>query len=139
METGVVKEARFIFKAHKYQLVELKIEFTPTDNKYMAGLMKTCFKVFLDDNFIGYVPLDMLAVLPESKDPQPKLQVILKTSKPANFNFKDVPFTKDMKTAKFLGKIFRQEHMSQIDKDKNHVSLVRDRNTIKRGRRKNKK
>ena len=138
METGSIRSARFIFKAHKYQLVQLDIVFTPTEDVSKAGLMKTSFRVYLDDEYIGYVPLDMLAIIPEdTKDPHSKLQIIIKTGKPSGFN--SLPFAKDMKLNKFLGKVFKQDHMTEIKVDENTTVVVRDKRTIKRGRRKNKK
>lgn len=132
MERGVIDKAKFIHKDHKIQLDKLYIKFTPVDSRDKTGLVKTSFRIYLDDNFIGYAPLDMMAIIPETKIINPKLQVILKIADSPNIN--NVPFLHEMKITQFLGKIFKQDKMIETAKGDNIVVI--SRSNLKRRKKK---
>lgn len=140
MESSYVSRVDFKFTERKIKLDKVYIKFEPTDNKLTAGLVKTSFKAYLDDELIGYLPLDMLAVLPQSNNKkEPRLHLVLRIAKP--YNFDKLPFSHTMKSRLFLGKIFKLENMVEqnISKDLVLVSSTKESKSKKHISRKKKK
>jgi len=125
MERGYIEKAKFVYRDKKIQLDKLYIKFEKINEGEIPGLMKTSFKTYLNNKLVGYVPLDMLAILPLGTKDKPSLQIVLKTSKPQNFD--KLPFAHKMKTKQFLGKIFKQDGMVEENKNENLVVVSKEK------------
>lgn len=131
MESCIINRIDFVFKERKIQIDKVHMKFYQVEDERLKGLFKTPFKVYLDGKFLGSVSMDMFAITPElSKDGIHRTQVIVKTCDPTRF-FNSLTFSKDMKLRKFIGKIFKQDHMIENDITKNYVILYKD-NSIRR-------
>lgn len=135
MESCIINRVDFVFKERKIQIDKVYMKFYQVEDERLKGLFKTPFKVYLDGKFLGNVSMDMFAITPElSKDGIHRTQVIVKTCMPDNFSH--LTFSKDMKLRKFVGKIFKQDHMIENDITKNYVILYKD-NSIRRRKKHN--